>query len=52
MSKPEPLPKPKDTISRKQWNRFAKGWADANETRTDRQAFHDDNERLRNWRNN
>ncbi len=46
------MKKPKDTITPKQWVKFAKGWATANETRTDRQVFHDDVERQRNWRSN
>jgi hypothetical protein len=52
MSGHKPLPKPKDSITRDGWVKFVKGWATANETRTDRQVFHDDTERQRNWRNN
>ena len=40
------------TITPKQWVKFVKGYAKANETRTDRQVFHGDVERQKNWRSN
>ena len=46
------LPAPKDSIDSKSWAKFKLGWATANETRTDRQVFHDDQKRFQNWRSN
>ena len=52
MSKPKPQPKAESTISPNDWNKFRKGWAKANETRTERQVFNDDAERVKKWRDN
>jgi hypothetical protein len=42
----------KSTISNKDWSKFRIGWAKANETRTDRQVFEGDQERLKNAKKN